>query len=108
MKGTKTIVNSLKTAITVSSIQTLLKNDERLIYFFFSSKGPVPRLDSRRLLEEARSLPRDEELQIRAAIDIWCGEGGTHLSDLLHDWDNDNWTAFIDSIAILNGMPREP
>ena len=74
---------NLKEANLISSIQTLFRNDERLIYFFFSHKRPEMRVCGEELLQEARSMSRGEYLLIQAAIDFWNGDGNLRLSDLL-------------------------
>jgi hypothetical protein len=98
---------SLQEAHLIASIQTLLGNDERLIYFFFHHKNPSLRLGVDELLEEARSLSRGEFLLIQAAIDFWNGEGGFRLRDGLDVWDDENVMFFVRALLRLREIDIE-
>lgn len=89
---------NLVQAHLISSIQTLFRGDERLIYFFFNHKRPELRASVVELLREARSLSGGEYLLIQAALDFWNGEGGLKLADLLSGLDDENILSFVRAI----------
>ena len=86
---------NLRQAHLISSIQTLFRGDERLIYFFFSHKNSELRLSAEELLLDARSLSRGEYILVQAALDFWNGEGGLKLGDVLDTLDDENLLALI-------------
>lgn len=89
---------NLQQAHLIASIQTLLRHDERLIYFLFHHMNPEIRLSSDELLEETLDLCRWERLLIQAALDFWNGSGHVRLSSILRSWDNENIVAFVRAI----------
>ena len=94
--------NNFQLAHKISVVQTLLRNDERLLEFFFSHKHPDLRVPPTEMIQEARCLSKGEQLLLRAALDVWCGDGGVKLSDLLDSWDHLNWAAFLQAMVRLH------
>ena len=89
----------------ISVIQALLRHDERLLEFFFSHKRPGELRDSPAIvIQETGCLSKGEQLLIRAALDVWCGEGQTKLVDLLDSWDHLNWAAFLRAMVRLHEL----
>ena len=91
----------------ISSIKTLLRHDERLIYFLFHHMDSKLRLSATDLLSEARSLSRGDSLLVQAALDFWNGEGGLNLAQALRGWDDDNITAFVRAVLSLRSIDVE-
>lgn len=89
---------SLGESRLISTIHTLFRSDERLIYFFFNHKRPELRATAVVMLREARGLSHGEYLLIQAALDFWSGEGGLRLSDVLNVLDDENLLAFVRAI----------
>lgn len=98
---------NLQEAHLIASVQELLGNDERLIYFLFHHKRPSLRLGVDDLLKEARTLSRGEFLLIQAAIDFWNGEGGFNLRDGLNVWDDENIMSFVRGLLRLREIDIE-
>ena len=82
----------------ISTIHTLFRNDERLIYFFFSHKQPELRLSPGILLHEASCLSSGENILIQAAMDFWMGLGWFRLHDALNGLDDENIIALVRAI----------
>ena len=92
---------NLQSAHLISSIQILFEHDERLLYFFFNHKEPEMRLPAAELLKEARELSRGEYILIQSAIELWNGEGGLRLTEVLNILDDGNLLAFVRSLLYL-------
>jgi hypothetical protein len=82
----------------ISTIHKLFRNDERLIYFFFSHKRPELRLGPGELLQEARCLSSGEYILIQAAMDFWVRSSRFRLVDALGCLDDDNVIALVKAI----------
>ena len=52
--------------------------------------------------EHEKNMSRQDQLLIQAAMDIWCEQGGVHLSDLISDWNHENWTNFLRAMTQLH------
>ena len=91
----------------IASIKTLLRHDERLIYFLFHHMNSRLRLSATELLAEARDLSCGDRLLVQAALDFWNGEGHLNLAQALRSWDDDNITAFVRAVLGLRGIDVE-
>lgn len=91
----------------ISSIKTLLRHDERLIYFLFHHMDSKLRLSASELLAEATGLSGGEYLLVQAALDFWNGEGHLNLAQALRSWDDDNITAFVRAVLSLRSIDIE-
>ncbi len=97
---------NLELAHLIASIQILFSHDERLIYFFFNHKKPEMRACARVLLLEARGFSSGEYLLIKAALDLWNGEGGLRLKDALDILDDENLLALVSSLLHQREIPN--
>jgi len=70
----------------------LFKLYPELEKFLFQSG--VPRLNEPPdvLLNQVGCFSSGEQILIRVALDLWSGEGGAKLSDIIHRLDDDNFT----------------
>lgn len=71
--------------------------------FFGDDPGGL-RQGAWRLRDELRFFDIEEQLLIKAALDIWSGNGHLYLFEMLEHWDQREWLRFIKSISILKGI----
>jgi len=98
---------SLSEAHLLKSIYILLGGDDRLLEFLFHRWEPKLRVGEDRLLKEAQALSSGERILIQAAVDLWSGNGGVRLGQLIDILDDGNMTNFIKSLCHLREI-REP
>lgn len=96
--------SSLALSNRIQAIHCLFASDERLLYFLFHHMKTELREKPEELLIEARSFSSDEFMLIRAAIDIWCGQGNAKLSDLLSTLDDTNFLRLLIAMARIRGL----
>jgi hypothetical protein len=96
--------SSLAQSDRIQAIHHLFDSDERLFYFLFHHKKTELRRAPDELLHEARGFSHGEYILIQAAIDMWCDQGGTKLSDLLSVLDNDNFFRLMCAMARHRGL----
>jgi hypothetical protein len=87
------------------SIFLLVGSEPKLLTFLFDPKAPRIRKRAGILRDEAWAFRADEQLQIRAALDIWCGAGHVQLWELIETWDAKSWVRFIRAIGELRNLP---
>ncbi len=104
MKNTSDSESGLALSNRIQSIHCLFGSDERLLYFLFHHKKTELREPPEDLIKEARSLSCGEQLLIRAAIDIWCGQGNAKLADLLSSLDDTNLLRLLMAMAKIRGL----
>ena len=86
------------------SIFLLVGGEPRLLTFLFEPDEPRIRKRAGVLREEAWAFSAGEQLQVRAALDIWCGAGHVQLWELIETWDNESWAKFIRAIGELRDL----
>ncbi len=91
--------SNLQGAHRIQIIHLLLGGDERLLQFLFHHKLSRLRCPVGELLNEARGLSRGDYLIVQTAIDLWSGDGGVRLSDLLDVWDDEIFLNFLIALA---------
>ena len=90
--------------VAIHAIHILFSGDERLIQFLFHHKETRLRSSPDDLLVEARAFSHGELLLVQTAIDIWCGEGGTPLSDLLSVLDDERFLHVLQALTYKREM----
>jgi hypothetical protein len=86
---------SLRQNQLITCAHLLVQSDERLLQFIFHHKECRLRGSSEELLDEAKALSHGEYFLVQAAIDLWNGQGGTRLSDILDNLDDDHFLNLI-------------
>jgi hypothetical protein len=86
----------------------LFKSYPALEKFLFQSR--VPRLNEPPdvLLNQAGCFSSGEQILIRVALDLWSGEGGTKLSDIIHRLDDNNFTNVMAGIVYCRLPQLDP
>ena len=77
------------------SIALLLNDNESLLRFLFDPQEPKLRKRAGILKEDSWDLEEEEQLLIRAALDLWSGSGHLALWECLERWDRSSWIQFI-------------
>jgi hypothetical protein len=103
-EGTMAAVPTRSERIAIHCIHILFGGDERLLQLFFHHKELRLRESPEDLLSEARALSRGEFLLVQVAMDLWCGEGKTNLSDLLTSLDEGNFLRVLQALAYKREM----
>lgn len=97
-------VPSIALSNRIQAIHYLFNSDEKFIQFLFHHKKTELRESPADLLYEARGFSHGEFLLIKAAIDIWCDQGGADLADLLSVLDDDNIFRLLCAIVRFRGL----
>lgn len=100
-------LSSIGQSHLISCVQTVLGNNEELIYFFFDHKSPKLRRPTKVLVEESMQLHLRDQITIRVAIDFWNHRGAARLADMLSTWENSDWLQFIEAVAKLREMQSD-
>jgi hypothetical protein len=79
----------LRTALRLSAMSAVLGYDERLLYFVFHHRERRLRETPDELIDEARAMSSGERILIQCAIDLWSGQGGAVLGEILAQLDDD-------------------
>lgn len=65
------------------SVELLGPYCSKLIDFIFDRRSPRLCCSVEKLLTEAHVLSRGENILVRLCVDVWCGEAGVTVNDLL-------------------------
>ena len=87
----------------IRAIHALFGSDERLLQFLFHHKMAELRAEPIELIEQARAFSHGEFLLVQVAIDLWCDQGGSRLSELLSTLDDSILMRLMRAIAIMRG-----
>ena len=98
---------SLKQIHLIQSVHRLVRSDERLLQFLFHHKECRLRDTVKEILKEAKALNHDERVLVQIAIDMWSGDGGTRLSDILDLIDEDNFLSLIRALLYYRDIGEE-
>lgn len=85
----------------LDAITILLENNQHLLAFLLDSDTPRLRKRAGILQEDAWNLSHNEQLLVRAALDLWSGSGHLQLWEMIETWDAVNWSNFIQAIRVL-------
>jgi len=86
---------SASEVVIYQCVSLLCDYDKRLIDFIFDPKRPRIRKRAGILIEDAWGFSHGEQLLIRAALDLWSGNGHLALWEMLETWDDATWARFI-------------
>lgn len=90
-----------------SAIALLTRNDEALGAYLFDQSRPRLRERAGILRDDSWKFEREDQLRIRAALDLWSGGGHLFLFEIIEDWGQDDWRAFLKAICLLKGIRPE-
>ena len=93
--------SSLARCNKIRAIHAVFDSDERLLQFLFHHMKAELRASPTELIEEARVLSCGEFLLVKVALDLWCGQGGATISELLSVLDDQNLIRLMRAICIL-------
>jgi hypothetical protein len=81
------------------AIGILMNHEEHFLRFLFEGNHHDLCQPGRELRKHAQCFSHDEQLLIRAALDIWNGSGELNLSECLSTWDAEFWIRFTRAMA---------
>ena len=84
----------------LDAIATLFGDDQRLIDYVLDSNRRRLRRRAGILKEDAWRFSEEDQLRIRAALDIWSGSGHLQLWEILEKWGEEDWIPFLRAIRI--------
>ena len=76
--------------------------------FLFKTESPSLNQAPEELLTQIGSFSSGEQILIRVALDLWSGEGGTHLLDVINRLDDRNFTNVMAAILYLRLPQLDP
>lgn len=88
----------------LGAIRLLLGDDPTLLKFLFETERPRLKRRSGILRDESWRFSDEEQLLIRAALDLWSGSGHVQLWELLETWESDHWGRFLRAIRVRVGL----
>jgi hypothetical protein len=88
----------------LQAITVLLGYDQKLLIFLLDPDSPRLRRRAGILKEDSWRLSESQQLQIRAALDLWSGSGHLQLWEILEKWDDGCWQNFLGAIRIRVGL----
>ena len=86
------------------AIFTLFYSDPELFEYFFINHGMNLSLRPGLMHEALWQFNRNDQSLIKAALDLWSGNGHLYLFEMLADWDERSWVNFIKAIRILKNI----
>lgn len=89
---------TLGEVLRIKAISAILNYDEMLLRFVFHHKKIELREAPEELLEEARALSHGEFVLVQCAVDIWNGQGGAKLTQILDTLDDEHLLDLIHGI----------
>ena len=87
-----------------NAISLLLNHEERLLLFLFDPREPKLRKRAGILKEDAWNLETEDQLLVRAALDIWSGSGHLALWECLEQWESIHWIQLIRCLLTLKTL----
>jgi hypothetical protein len=97
-------MSTLAESHLLSSIQALLRHDERLFQFLFHHQERRLCDTPSELLSRARCFSRGERILIQIVLDFWSDSGSARISEIIEHLDDENLLAFIRAILRLREM----
>lgn len=85
----------------LESISLLLDNNKKILDFLFDPKSPRLRKRAGILRDDAWNLSEEDQLLVRAALDLWSGSGHVQLWELTEAWEPEIWKRFHAAILHL-------
>lgn len=95
----KKVASDLEQSLLSSAIGLIFDFDEHWLNFFFSHKRVELRAPPHELIQEAGCFSHGEQIKIRAALDLWTGQGHVSIAELVEVLDFENLLRVI--LAIL-------
>jgi hypothetical protein len=86
----------------------LFKSYPELEQFLFKAETPNLNEPPDVLLRQIGAFSSGEQILVRVALDLWSGEGRTHLFDVLHRLDDRNFTNVMAAILYLRLPHLDP
>jgi hypothetical protein len=91
----------------LNAIQILVGDDPTLLKFLLDVEKPRLKRRSGILRDEAWRFSDEEQLMIRAALDLWSGSGHLQLWEMLEAWEPEHWLRFIRAIRVCLELSDE-
>ena len=92
---------------TRESIEIILGHNSQLLEFLFDPASPRIRKRAGILRDDLWSFSDEDQLLIRAALDLWSGSGHLQLWEMVETWDKKHWVSFIAGVCRMVGVESE-
>jgi hypothetical protein len=76
-------------------LKLVFRNHSKLLTFLFEADHPRLRRDPAALLSEAGALSSGERVLVRLALDLWNGNVGVRIWELIEELDESNFDAVL-------------
>jgi hypothetical protein len=90
-----------------TSIHTLFRSDEQLLFFMFHHQKHELRLTPDALLLEANELNASDKILIQVALDFWRDSGGARLPEIIKNLEHENFIAFVRALLRIRGIDND-
>jgi hypothetical protein len=94
-------------SVLIQSIGRLLVRRPDIMKALFDSSFSELRSSPKNILKSFRGLSHGEYLSVQVALDLWSGQGGANLRELLDTWDDEQWAHFVSALGILLLNPKD-
>lgn len=91
----------------MEALNIIFKGHDKLVKFLFEDGRPRLRQEAELLLKAASGFSSGERLLIRVAIDLWNGEAGVRLWELLERLDEENFEQVFKGLCHLKKSEDE-
>lgn len=90
-----------------TTIHTLFRSNEQLLFFMFHHQKHELRLTPDVLLQEAKELDSNDKILIQVALDFWSDSGGARLPEIIQNLEHDNFIAFVRALLRIRGIDND-